>query len=346
MEVAALSLGIGVGGAIGIIGAAIALGVRHGFDWDHLAAISDITSTTTAAGIEPAREAWLVREPGLMLTDESHHSLAASVVGGDAGPATMVRAAMPHAHSLGELGHRHDDRRPSGQLPAVGRFVRQQSLALLLGTMYALGHGSMVVVLGVLAIMAQEILPAWIDPIMSRIVGITLIALALYLFFSIAQFFRGGAEFRLRSRWMLVFAGIRNGYELLRSKLLGRPHEHVHEAQQYGVRTAYGVGLIHGIGAETGTQVLIIATAVGAGSRAMGLTALVAFVFGLLIANSIITIVSTAGFVSTQRRQGIYVAAGVVAALFSLFIGLFFLTDQGAALPEIERYLRWIGGPG
>src|SRR6185312_11857522 len=36
-------------GAIGLIATALALGFRHGFDWDHLAAITDVTSTTTTA---------------------------------------------------------------------------------------------------------------------------------------------------------------------------------------------------------------------------------------------------------------------------------------------------------
>src|SRR5262249_17017940 len=36
-------------GALGLIGTALVLGVRHGFDWDHLAAITDVTSTTATA---------------------------------------------------------------------------------------------------------------------------------------------------------------------------------------------------------------------------------------------------------------------------------------------------------
>jgi len=144
---------------------------------------------------------------------------------------------------------------------------------------------------------------------------------------------------------MLVFAGVRNAFEIARSRLLGRPHEHVHEAQQYGMKTAYAVGLIHGIGAETGTQVLVIATAVGAGSRGMGTAALGAFVVGLLISNSVVTLVSTAGFVSSQRRQVIYVAAGLVAAVFSLFVGAFFLFHEASILPDLGQYFRWVGGP-
>lgn len=333
-------ISLGIGGTIGILGAALALGFRHGIDWDHIAAITDITST--AASREDASDAWLVSEPGLMLTDESHHgrSLAATLTTATA-TAGGVAVAAPHRHSLHELGHRHNGR----FAPAFEKYVRRQRPALVLGTMYAIGHGTMVVALGLLALLARQFLPDWIDPIMERIVGVTLILLGFYLLYSVVQYFRGGQEFRIRSRWMLVFAGARNAFEMARSKIMGRPHEHVHEAQQYGMKTAYGVGLIHGVGAETGTQVLVIATAVGAGSRAMGVAALGAFVVGLLISNSVVTIVSTAGFVSSQRRQGIYVAAGLVAAIFSLFVGAFFLFHQANVLPDLGHYFRWIGGP-
>lgn len=348
VDLTLLAFGLGIGGIVGILGASLALGFRHGIDWDHIAAITDITST--AATVEEEQEQWLVREPALMLTDESHHALASATAsaGVAVGVGPAIGAGGAHRHSLGELGHRHNGRNGllnvNGRLPHVERFVRKQKPALVLGTMYALGHGSVVFALGLLALLAREILPGWIDPIMERIVGVTLIVLAVYLFVSIAQFFRGG-EFRLRSRWMLVFAGVRNALGIIREKLFGRPHEHVHEAQQYGVKTAFGVGLIHGVGAETGTQVLVIATAVGAGSRLMGIVALCAFIVGLLLSNSVVTVISTAGFVSTQRRQTIYVVAGVIAAIFSLFVGLFFVTQHGSALPDLGHYFRWIGGP-
>src|SRR3954465_14418046 len=36
---------------VGILLTGLLLGVRHGIDWDHIAAITDITSTTAAAGM-------------------------------------------------------------------------------------------------------------------------------------------------------------------------------------------------------------------------------------------------------------------------------------------------------
>ncbi|MCH6555968.1 MAG: hypothetical protein IH797_05095 [Chloroflexi bacterium] len=314
-------LTLGVGGTIGVLAAALALGIRHGIDWDHIAAITDITSTTAAA--QGAEERWLTGEPGVMLTDESHHSLA------DGGRLPPVAGG-------------------SVQSAALPAFLSEHRRAIFLGTLYALGHGTVVTILGLLAILASGFLPDWIDPIMERVVGITLLFLAAYLFYSLYRYFRGGGEFRIRSRWMLIFAGVRNGFNWLRSRVSGEhPHDHdVHGADQYGVRTAYGVGLIHGIGAETGTQVLVIATAVGAGTKVMGIAVLMMFVVGLLISNSFVTFATAAGFVSSRRRQWIYVFAGLLAAVFSLVVGLVFLFRAGGFLPDLDPYFRWIGGPG
>ena len=313
-------LTLGVGGTIGILAAALALGIRHGIDWDHIAAITDITSTTAAA--QDSEERWLTGEPGVMLTDESHHSLA------DSGRLPPVAGGSVQA----------------GALPT---FLSEQRRAIFLGTMYALGHGTVVTILGLLAILASGFLPDWIDPIMERVVGITLLFLASYLFYSLYRYFRGGGEFRIRSRWMLIFAGVRSGVNWLRARISGaHPHEHdAHGADQYGVRTAYSVGLIHGIGAETGTQVLVIATAVGAGTKVMGIAVLMMFVAGLFISNSFVTIATAAGFVSSRRRQWIYVLAGLLAAVFSLVVGLVFLFRAGGFLPDLDPYFRWIGGP-
>ena len=42
-------------GSVGLLGSALVLGIRHGIDWDHIAAISDITSTTTNVESADAR---------------------------------------------------------------------------------------------------------------------------------------------------------------------------------------------------------------------------------------------------------------------------------------------------
>jgi len=324
-------LAIGVGGSLGVLGGALALGIRHGIDWDHIAAITDITSTTSSTSEQG--EEWLTGEPGVLLTDESDHEAAELVrrrpIAG--GEAVAVDLPAPGANV---------------SRTSVGALLPAQRRAMLLGTLYAVGHGTVVTALGLLAILAAGFLPAWIDPVMERVVGVTLLLLAGYLFYSLYRYFRGKGEFRIRSRWMLIFAGARNGMNWLWARLRGeRAHVHVHAVDQYGPRTAYTVGLIHGIGAETGTQVLIIATAVGAGTKAMGIAALLFFVAGLLISNSFVTVTTAVGFISAQRRQVVYLLAGLLAAVFSLIIGLLFLFEAGGFLPDLGTYFRWVGGP-
>ncbi len=326
MDVALLSLGIG--GTLGVLGGALALGVRHGIDWDHIAAITDITSTTSSAGAP--HEGWLTGEPGVMLTDESDHVAAEMarrrpVAGGST---SSVVSALPR--------------------PRLGSNITDvQRRAVFLASLYAIGHGTIVTALGLLALLASEFLPSWIDPVMERTIGVTLVLLGAYLIYSLIQYFRGKGEFRLRSRWMLVFAGVRSLANSAWARIHGHRHEHVnvHGIDQYGPKTAYTVGLIHGIGAETGTQVLIIATAVGAGSKVMGVSALFAFVVGLLISNTFVTVATTFGFVSARRRQFVYVCAGLFAAIFSLVVGFIFLFAAGGVLPDLDRYLHWVGGP-
>lgn len=328
-------LTLGIGGTAAVLGGALALGIRHGIDWDHIAAITDITSTSVVP--QEAREGWLGSEPGVMLTDERHHALASAV----AGSAVFSR---PRPDGAGGS--------PSIE-PRWLQHARAQRVPFFLGSMYALGHGSMVIALGLSAILFQQILPDWIDPLMERVVGATLLFLSLYLFYSLYRYFRNGEEFRIRSRWMLVFAVVGNTYHRLSHKLgvtadHGHDHNHVHEfdgSQQYGARTAYGIGLIHGIGAETGTQVLIIGTAVGAQSKGLGVVTLFSFVFGIIISNSIVTVMTTTGFVSAHRRNVIYVVVGLIAAMFSLVVGLVFLSQSTNLLPSLDQYFSWIGGP-
>lgn len=332
------ALAASIGGALGVVGSSFALGIRHGIDWDHIAAITDITSTANAE----EHEGWLTQEPGIMLTDESHHSLARSTLLEETrdrpspGSMLLATAGGPALATQGSV------------LTGWPAYFERHKRAIFLGSLYAIGHASMVVALGLTAILASGFLPDWIDPIMERVVGGTLLLLAAYLFYSLYRFFKGGEDFRLRSRWMLVFAAVGNGYRRLAARVGGHTahdHDHPHAPDQYGWRTAYGIGLIHGVGAETGTQVLVIATAVGAGSKAAGVAALFAFVAGLLVSNTFVTVTTAAGFASAQRRRVLYVGAGLFAAVLSLLLGTFFLLDAGDLLPSLDGLVDWIGGP-
>jgi high-affinity nickel-transport protein len=193
--------------------------------------------------------------------------------------------------------------------------------------------------LGVLALAFGAILPEWLDPIMGRVVGITLLMLGIWVFVSLYQYVRFGAEFRLRSRWMLVFDGARHGWRRFQARVHGHEHVAPLEMSSYGPRTAFGVGMIHGIGAETGSQALLIAAVGGAAGAGLGLPMLLAFVVGLLVSNTIIVVVSAMGFVAGQARRRVYIAIGVLAGTFSIVIGLSFLLRTDGLLPDLQQVL-------
>jgi hypothetical protein len=309
-------------GAASLLGTALLLGIRHGIDWDHIAAIVDITSTTAAAEAAEAGHRDHHRSPGARLHEH-----------GGVEEATAHRAEEmspgPHAHP-----------------PPAARdgIAREQRRAILLGTLYAIGHALVVAILGLAALAFGTLLPDWVDPIMGRVVGITLIVLGIWVFYSIYQYARHGHEFRLRSRWMLVFDGVRLGWRRLMAWLHGHEHVEPIEMSAYGTGTALGVGMIHGIGAETGSQVLIIAAVGGAASLGLGVPMMLAFIAGLLISNTAIIVLSATGFVASQLRQRIYLAVGAVAGVFSLVIGAFFLFAAEGALPDLTEAFRFIGG--
>jgi high-affinity nickel-transport protein len=203
--------------------------------------------------------------------------------------------------------------------------------------MYALGHALLVVALGLLAIWFGTLLPHWIDPLMGRIVGLTLLFLGVWIIYSLVRY---GRDFRLQSRWMVLIALARNGLGRLRSRITGEPRAHHHEITQYGPGTAFGIGVLHGIGAETGSQALLLAGAVGATAQATGTALLLFFALGLLMSNSLIAAFSAFGFVSSSTRRTVYFVFGIFAAVFSLIVGFLFVTGQESALPDLEVLLN------
>ncbi len=354
------------GTTVGLLSTALVLGFRHGFDWDHIAAITDVTSTTTTADAaeavhvgehrthpahahrhggtaELAAHGMAASDPARShpSTAEPHVHVAASGAGrpivpvpGD-GPGTLV-ATTGSDVTLALAGHVPvTAARPS--------LVAEQRRALALGSLYALGHATVVAALGTLAIVFGTVLPEWVDPIMGRVVGVTLVLLGIWVFVSLYQYLRHGTEFRLRSRWMLVFDSIRFAWRRLQARLHGHEHADPIEMSSYGAKTAFGVGMIHGVGAETGTQVLFIAAIGGASGAGLGIPMMLAFILGLLAANSIIVVIASTGFIASRLRERIYLAVGVVAGAFSLVIGLVFLFELEGSLPAIDRFLEGIG---
>jgi hypothetical protein len=281
----------GAGLEIGLVATAFALGFRHGFDWDHLAALSDI---------------------------------------------------------------------------AASQQSRRRSM--MLATLYALGHAAVAFAIGAAVIVASARLPESVGDVMERLVGVTLVALGIWV---IVSTLRNGRSTRMPSRGSLLVAGFRR----LRPRrpepvVIEHEHEHpvgehhAHELEHepvavrrttviprhshrhrhigalpddplpaYGGGVAVGVGAVHGIGFETPTQALVFVTAAGAGSRVAGLLVLACFLAGLLAANTVVALASTFGFTGAGSRARLYTVASLVAAAASLALGLLYVFGKGDVMP-------------
>jgi high-affinity nickel permease len=276
------------------IATALMLGLRHGIDWDHIAAITDIASSQAN--------------------------------------------------------------------------VRR---SLVLSTLYILGHSVVVLGLGLLAILGGDFLPSSVDDVMQRIVGVTLLALGIYVMFSLI---RHGREFQMRSRWMILLGFMRRVLQKRSSRrseewfehehphpaagdahnhhihrtlfqadgaLIGshrdgpeQQHSHLHrhphsEADypfaSYGRASSLTVGMLHGIGAETPTQIVLLLTAAQVGGIAAGLAILAAFMVGIIVSNTAVALASSYGYGSLSRVWPIYLGMAAMTSVFSLWLGFQYL---------------------
>src|SRR5437867_6649086 len=176
------------------------------------------------------------------------------------------------------------------------------------------------------------------DPILEKVVGATLVLLGAWVLYSVVQYARGRGEFRMRSRWMLVFDVARDAWDRVQARIHGHEHTPSAHSTQYGPRTAFGVGMIHGVGAETGSQALLLAGVAGV-TGVTGVVILLAFVVGLLISNTLVAVVSASGFIGAQRLRTVYVIVGAVAGLASLLIGFVFISGFGTELPDLQELI-------
>lgn len=254
--------------AIILLSTAAILGFRHGFDWDHIAAIMDLVSSSSST------------------QSEKHKA--------------KIRA-------------------------------------LTLSSMYALGHAMLVLTLGASALLFATILPNWIDAVMERIVGVTLLLLGAWVSVALVDHFKGKSEFRLQSRWMLLF----EMFAKIRDRFSNSIHDKSSDLQNrsYGLSSSFCIGMLHGIGAETGTQVLLIAAIGGAASRGLGMAMLISFIAGLLASNTIVAIAGITGFNSSAKIKPLYLTAGALTCIFSLIVGTYFVTGQADALPDLQHFM-------
>lgn len=265
--------------------ACLLLGMRHGFDYDHLAAIADIT--------------------------------------------------------------------------AVQRNWRS---GMRLGVTYATGHAFTVVALGVMVLMLHLGLPERLDHWTEKLIGLTLILLGLGVVVGLlrrrphkhAHSHVGNTEHahlhthdpsaqgepihnhaHVESRIsaainLLLWLGWR--VRSLFAPDLAAPKQF---RWNYSGKSVFAIGVIHGVGAETPSQLALFFIAANLGGTANGLLGLAGFAVGLVAMNTLMTATLGGAFGASGKKLWIYKTIGWTGAVYSLGIGVIFLFGLTAFLPPL-----------
>lgn len=239
------------------LGSCLLLGLRHGFDYDHLAAISDITAVQ--------RSWW------------------------------------------------------SG---------------LRLGMTYALGHAFMVAALGVAVLETHISLPAGLDHLTERLIGLTLIVLGIAV---IAGMVRRDNQHQHRIESRLA-AGINALlWAAWRARRFWNPGAERPRRFQwiYSGKSVFLIGVLHGVGAETPSQLGLFFIAKSLGGTSRGLMGLGAFAIGLVLMNALMTASMGGAFRAAGGHSRLYRWIAWTGAAYSCIIGLVFLFGISDRLPQI-----------
>ena len=221
-------------------------------------------------------------------------------------------------------------------------------------------------VLGVAIILADFTVPESVDTTLMYFIGFSLIALGVWVLTGI--FFQG-SNFRLKSRWMLIRDGLFKGVKRIQRTPRGRSislkhshghhhdsdvelHEHSHEsgssnAEHHHVHkhelfldqeslsspTAIGVGVLHGIGVETPTQIAIFVATTQATGKTGGLLILVFWVVGLILANSAIALLSIGANDWLRTHTVFYRVLAAIIGIVSIIVGILVIIEKDGILP-------------
>ena len=241
----------------------------------------------------------------------------------------MTLALLLAAGTAFLLGARHglDWDHLSAIADLVGAPGTRDRRSLGLALWYCVGHGAVIVLLGALVGLLGVRLPGGLDRIFEVVVGLTLVALGVVV---LVQVGRQGRHYRFASRWRLLL-------DLGRRVWLRRRGEFAWDRPRDAIspRAAFGIGVLHGTGAETPTQVVLFGAAAAAGSTSGALLVLAAFVIGLIVSDLGVALVWLSGRLGSARVPFGQAALGVLTGLSSIGVGTAFVFQKASVLPSL-----------
>jgi len=231
------------------------------------------------------------------------------------------------------LGFRHGfDYDHIAAITDVVSVQQSRHTAMRLGMIYALGHAVMVAALGLIVILFGINLPAGVDRWAERLVGLTLLLLGIYVL--------GTLVLKPRDLPKNRYTLLRHAFHRIRlawnRNHTPNPIPHHPIPDTVDAKSVFIIGLVHGLGAETPSQLLIFLLAANLGGAALGMLGLAMFLAGLLTMNALMT-ASVAGVfgASRHRPQALRLISALTAA-YSLIMGIVFLAGRSSLLPAIN----------
>ena len=104
---------------------------------------------------------------------------------------------------------------------------------------------------------------------------------------------------------------------------------------KYDKSSVFTVGIIHGLGAETPSQLALFLLAANLGGSSRGFLGLLSFIFGLLVMNTVMTFLASGTFVASTRHPLIQNVISSLVASYSFVVGVIFLLGASAKLPPL-----------
>jgi cytochrome c biogenesis protein CcdA len=256
---------------------ALGLGLRHGLDFDHMAAIADL-------------------------------------VGSNAGDASSTQKPKDKNHSVAKIQ------------------------SCLIAISYASGHAAVVAILGLCALLFSAILPSWIDPLIEKLVGASLIFLGSWMLYCLFRKTQNNNSLAIPSRGRLLLDLILAGKERLeRTLMVHRQISHPHKPTQLcNWQCALAIGALHGIGAETGTQVILLTSVAGSNNLAASLMMLSSFITGMLASSIIIATIASEGYYRAASSRIWLKAIGSLVAVLSILIGTLLISNKAEVIPSLD----------
>lgn len=187
-----------------------------------------------------------------------------------------------------------------------------------LGVMYAFGHGMIVLCIGLITLFIGAKLPENAQNFIELVVSLTLLLLGGIILYSV---FRQNKEYEFKSRLKIVYEAI--------SKVLHKSGKKAVDLSQVrlGIISAFIIGVIHGIGVESPTQIAIITNAVGVDNTTAAAMQLILFVVGLLASTIFVTFLLSWGFTKAKFKRKLYVILGSVTGVYSVGLGISMMAE-------------------